>query len=454
MTEQEKTPAEISKLSLDQVFLLLEQQDFDQLQSLLGQTHPGQLADLLEAMPPKKRRQLWDLISEDQEADTLALLHDEVRNSLIDKMELEELVAAAEQMDANDLAYMLEELPEHIRQTIEERLSDQIREHLETNLSFEEGTAGRLMSRDVITVRNDVTLEVVLRYLQLHEDLPEYTDGLMVIDREGFYQGKLLLNKVLTNNKDLLVKDVMNSKHQAILATTGEHEVTLFFEQFHFVSAAVVDENNLLLGRIKLDDVIQILRTEADHALMGREGLDEEEDLFAPVISSTKRRTVWLGINLITAFLAAWVIGMFTDTLDKIVALAVLMPIVASMGGIAGSQTLTLTIRGLALDQITSGNRFWLARKEVMIGILNGMLWAVVIAFLAWLWFQDTGISLVIAAAITINLVAAAASGIAIPLLLQRLNIDPALSGAVILTTVTDVVGFMSFLGLATYFLL
>lgn len=454
MKGQEKALPEALNLSLDPVFLLLEEQDYEQLKLILNQAYPGQLADLLEAMPPKERRQLWDLVSESQEAETLTFLHDEVRNSLIDEMQPEEVVAAAEQMDANDLAYMIEELPKHIRQSIEEKLSDEIREHLETNLSFEESTAGRLMSQDVITVRNDVTLEVVLRYLQLHENLPEYTDGLMVIDREGYYQGKLLLNTVLTRNKDLLVKDVMSSQHQAILATADEHDVTLFFEKFHFVSAAVVDENNLLLGRIKLDDVIQVLRTEADHALLGREGLDEEEDLFAPVINSTKRRTVWLGINLITAFLAAWVIGIYTDTLDKIVALAVLMPIVASMGGIAGSQTLALTIRGLALAQITNGNRFWLVRKEVMIGILNGMLWAVVIALLSWLWFQDAGISLVLAAAITINLVAAAASGIAIPLILERMHIDPALSGAVILTTVTDVVGFMSFLGLATYFLL
>jgi len=454
MTEQDKSPVETSNPSLDQVFLLLEQQEIDQLKVLLEQTHPGQLADILEAMPPKKRGQLWELIPEFQQAETLSLLHDEVRNSLIVRMQPEELVAAAEQMDANDLAYMIEEFPDHIRQSIEEKLPDEILEHLETNLSFEEGTAGRLMSQDVITVRNDVTLEVVLRYLHLHEELPEYTDGLMVIDREGYYQGKLLLNKVLTSNKETLVKDVMDTQSQAIQAKVDEHEVTLFFEKFHLVSAAVVDENNRLLGRITMDDVIDILRAEADRTLLGRDGLDEEEDLFAPVVSSTKRRTVWLGINLITAFLAAWVIGLFTDTLDKIVALAVLMPIVASMGGIAGSQTLTLTIRGLALDQITSGNRFWLARKEAFIGILNGMLWALVIAVLAWLWFQDTGISLVIAAAIVINLIAAAISGIAIPLILQRINIDPALSGAVILTTVTDVVGFMSFLGLATYFLL
>jgi magnesium transporter len=453
MTELENTLNEFPKLTLDQAFVLLEQQDYNQLQLLFEQALPGQLADILEAMPPKERKKLWDLIPEAQEAETLTFLNDEVRNSLVVKMPTEDLVATAGQMDANDLADMIEELPGHIRQSIEENLSDEIREYLETSLSFEEGTAGRLMSLDVITVRNDVTLEVVLRYLKLHKDLPDYTDGLMVIDREGFYQGKVLLNKVLTHDQDTLVKDVM-TQNQAILATTDERNVALFFEQSHFVSAAVVDENNLLLGRITMDDVIHILRAESDHALMGREGLDEEEDLFAPVISSTKRRTVWLGINLVTAFLAAWVIGLYADTLEKIVALAVLMPVVASMGGIAGSQTLTLTIRGLALDQITSGNRSWLARKEIMIGFINGLLWALVIALIAWLWFQDTGISLIIGAAIVINLIAAAASGIAIPLILQRLNIDPALSGAVILTTVTDVVGFMSFLGLATYFLL
>ena len=453
MTELENTLNEFPKLTLDQAFVLLEQQDYNQLQLLFEQALPGQLADILEAMPPKERKKLWDLIPEAQEAETLTFLNDEVRNSLVVKMPTEDLVATAGQMDANDLADMIEELPGHIRQSIEENLSDEIREYLETSLSFEEGTAGRLMSLDVITVRNDVTLEVVLRYLKLHKDLPDYTDGLMVIDREGFYQGKILLNKVLTHDQDTLVKDVM-TQNQAILATTDERNVALFFEQSHFVSAAVVDENNLLLGRITMDDVIHILRAESDHALMGREGLNEEEDLFAPVISSTKRRTVWLGINLVTAFLAAWVIGLYADTLEKIVALAVLMPVVASMGGIAGSQTLTLTIRGLALDQITSGNRSWLVRKEIMIGFINGLLWALVVALIAWLWFQDAGISLIIGAAIVINLIAAAASGIAIPLILQRLNIDPALSGAVILTTVTDVVGFMSFLGLATYFLL
>jgi len=449
----ETTVIEPAELTLQQVFVLLEQEQFDQLQTLLNELQPKQLALMLEAMPPDERKQLWELIPETLSADTLTFLHDEVRNSLITEMPVEELVAAAEQMEANDLAYIMEDLPGPVRQTLEENLPDDILEHLENTLSFEEGTAGRLMSTDVITVRSDVSLGVVKRYLHLHEDLPDYTDGLMVADRDGIYQGKLLLNKVLTGDDDTLVKDVMSSQHAPILATASEHDIALFFEQFHFVSAAVVDENNRLLGRLTLDYVVAILKAEADHVLLGRAGLDEEADLFAPVINSARRRTVWLAINLVTAFLAAWVIGLYADTLEKIVALAVLMPIVASMGGIAGSQTLTLTIRGLALDQIGSGNSAWLARKEVLIGIINGLLWALVVAGVAWLWFGDGGISLVIAAAIVINLVAAAAAGIAVPLLLQRLRIDPALSGAVILTTVTDVVGFMSFLGLATQFL-
>jgi len=454
MTEIEKTAIDPPELTLQQAFILLEQEQFDQLQTLLNALQPKQLALMLEAMPPEERKQLWELIPESLSADTLTFLHDEVRNGLIAEMPAEELVAAAEQMEANDLAYIIEDLPEPVRQTLEENLPDDILEHLENTLSFEEGTAGRLMSPDVISVRSDVSLGVVKRYLHLHEDLPDYTDGLMVTDRVGIYQGKLLLNKVLTGDDEALVKDAMSSQHASILATASEHDIALFFEQSHFVSAAVVDENNHLLGRITLDYVIAILKAEADHALLGRAGLDEEADLFAPVINSARRRTVWLAINLVTAFLAAWVIGLYAETLEKIVALAVLMPIVASMGGIAGSQTLTLTIRGLALDQIGSGNRAWLARKEVLIGIINGLLWALVVAGVAWLWFGDRGISLVIAAAIVINLVAAAAAGIAIPLLLQSLRIDPALSGAVILTTVTDVVGFMSFLGLATQFLI
>ncbi|AEF99877.1 magnesium transporter [Methylomonas methanica] len=453
MTEMETIAIEPPELTLQQVFILLEQEQFDPLQTLLNEFPPKQLALMLEAMPPAERKQLWELIPETLSAETLTFLHDEVRNSLIAEMPAEALAAAAEQMEVIDLAYIMEDLPAPVRQTLEESLPDDILEHLENTLSFEEGSAGRLMSTDVISVRSDVSLGVVKRYLHLHEDLPDYTDGLMVADRDGIYQGKLLLNRVLTGDDEDLVQDVMNSQHKPILATASEHDIALFFEQSHFVSTAVVDENNRLLGRISLDYVIAILKAEADHALLGRAGLDEEADLFAPVLNSARRRTVWLAINLVTAFLAAWVIGLYADTLEKIVALAVLMPIVASMGGIAGSQTLTLTIRGLALDQISSGNKAWLARKEVLIGIINGLLWALVVSGVAWLWFRDSGISLVIGAAIVVNLVAAAAAGIAIPLILQRLRIDPALSGAVILTTVTDVVGFMSFLGLATQFL-
>ena len=454
MSEKKNVKNKVQRFSLEQVFSLLEKQDYDQLSFLLNNIHPGKLADIVEAMPPEERKQLWSLMPEPQEVEVLTLLNDKVRNSLIAEMPTEEIVAAAEQMDANDLVDLIDELPGEIKDSLEESLSDEILEHLETNLSFEEDTVGRLMDPNVITVRNDVTLAVVLRYLKLHEELPDYTDGLMVIDQQGYYQGKLLLNKILTHDETILVNDVMSTRQEAILVTADEHEIAHFFEQYHFSSAPVVDENNYLLGRITMDDAIHLLRSESDHALMGKEGLDENEDLFAPVINSTKRRFFWLGVNLATAFLAAWVINIYSVTLEKIIALAILMPIVASMGGIAGSQTLTLTIRGLALKQITGSNSGWLAQKEILIGIINGLLWALVIASITWLWFQDTNISLVIAAAIFITLVTAAVSGIAIPLTMQRLKIDPALSGSVILTTVTDVVGFISFLGLATYFLL
>lgn len=446
--------AENPMTCLQSIFELLDQPDDAPLRQLIHDQQPCQLADILEALPPDARKRFWAHIPGDKTADTLAFLHDEVRYSLIEAMSEEKLVEAAVQMDADDLVDFIEDLPEPVRENLQENLSDAIKEHLETSFSFAEGTAGRLLSPDVITVRGEVTLAVVKRYLKFHQELPEYTDGLMVVDRQGHYLGKLMLNAVLTNNDDKLVTDVMSVRYAPILASTEEHEIAQIFTQSQFVSAPVVDDGNILLGRMTMDDVIDILQAEADHNLLGRAGLDEDEDLFAPIFSSAKRRSIWLGINLITAFLAAWVIGLYAQTLEKIVALAVLMPIVASMGGIAGSQTLTLAIRGLALGQISSGNRLWLSRKEVVIGVINGLIWAVVVAGIAWLWFDNPGISLVIAAAIVINLIAAAAAGIAVPILLHRFGIDPALSGSVVLTTVTDVVGFMSFLGLATFFLL
>jgi len=296
--------------------------------------------------------------------------------------------------------------------------------------------------------------EVVLRWLRRHERLPAHTDALMVIDGEGVYQGKLPMEIIVTGDPEAKVQDVMQPDAEVVRATANEHDVANLFDRRDLVSVAVLDENDQLLGRFTVDDVIDIIREEADRVLLQSAGLDEEEDLFAPVLPSAQRRGVWLGINLVTVFLAAWVIGQFEEALSKIVALAVLMPVVASMGGIAGSQTLTLTIRGMALDQIADANVRWLTVKELAVGALNGVVWALVVAVVAFFWFNDPGLSAVIASAMVLNLVAAALAGVAVPLALRRMGIDPALSGAVILTTVTDVIGFLSFLGLASVFLL
>ncbi len=437
----------------EQVFQAIEEQDFQALKDITAAMHAAELSDLLESLPPKERSVLWEHTPDQLDADVLSEVQEEVRDVLISEMDRNELVSAASEMDVEDLAEVIVDLPTDLRTAIEESLDNAVRAKLETSLSFEEDTAGRLMSHELVSVRGDISLDVVLRYLRRKKDLPKYGDGLFVVDRDGNYMGKLPVEALLGNDPDTLVRDVMEKDDIQIQASTSAHEVAQLFERFALASLAVVEDGKLL-GRITYETAFEIFREEADHAVLSSAGLDDDEDLFSPVLRSTYKRNIWLGINLMTAFLASWVIGLFEGALDQIVALAVLMPIVASMGGIAGSQTLTLTIRGLALNQISASNIEWLKRKELSIGIINGVLWAVVVATLAWNWFDDPGIGMVIAAAVVINLIVAAMAGIVIPLTLQRMGIDPALSGAVILTTVTDVVGFMSFLGLATLFLL
>jgi magnesium transporter len=334
-------------------------------------------------------------------------------------------------------------------------LDEQRRERLETALSYPEDSAGGLMNTDMVTVRPEVTLDVVLRYLRRRKDgLPEITDNLIVVSRQGRYLGVLYLTDLLTNDPDDSVAEVMTLDVQPIPADAKAREVANRFEQLDLVSAPVIDADGRVLGRVTVDDVMDVIREEADHQFLGHAGLSEGEDMFAPVLLSARRRAVWLGINLLTAFLAAWVIGLFEATIEQIVALAVLMPVVASMGGIAGTQTLTLAIRGIALGHLSAKNIRWLVSKEMAVAMLNGLLWAVVVAGIAWLWFGSSGIAAIIATAITLNVLAATLSGALLPLLLDRFGIDPALAGGVILTTVTDVVGFLSFLGLASLFLL
>jgi magnesium transporter len=333
-------------------------------------------------------------------------------------------------------------------------LDTQHRERVEAVLSYPEDSAGGLMNTDTITVRSEVTLDVVLRYLRMLEKLPDNTDSLFVTTRDNLFVGTLPLSEILTNDPELTVAQVMKRDTEVIRARMEDDEVAKIFETHDLFSAPVVDEHMKLMGRITVDDVVDVIRDEAEHSVLGMAGLTEEEDLFAPALPSARRRAVWLGINLITAFMASWVVSNFEGTLEKIVTIAVLMNVVASMGGIAGSQTLTLVIRGLALGQVSRSNRNWLVNKEIIVGLLNGIGWALVIAAIAVFWFSDLQIGYVIAAAIIINLFVAAFSGVAIPIILQKFNIDPAIAGSVILTTITDIVGLFAFLGLATFFLL
>jgi len=444
-----------SEISLvDIVIGHLHAEEYDPVSQILETLHAAEIAALLESLPQQLRDQLWELVPAGIEGDVLTYLADEVRSHIVKTMDHDEVVAATETMDTEDLAEFMDELPTHISEAVLDSLGDDRRQRLEAALAFEDGTAGRLMSTDVISVRKDVSIAVVLRYLRMLKPLPPHMDAVMVTDENGVYLGKLTLADALSEHPSTLVSEVMDEMADVVLASTSEHDVSVLFDRRDLISVAVVDENNQLLGRITVDDAVDIIMAEADKALLASAGLKEDEGLFAPVLLSARRRAIWLGINLVTVFMAAWVIGQFEEALDKIVALAVLMPVVASMGGIAGSQTLTLTIRGLALGQVSGSNLRWLGNKELAVGLLNGMAWAVVVSIVTYAWFADMGISLIIGVAMLINLLAAAFSGVMIPVILDRMKIDPALSGAVVLTTVTDVIGFLSFLGLATIFLL
>ena len=412
--------------------------------------HPAKVAGLLESLPPDERSDAWSMVDSDRAAKVLTFLHDETCAALAQEMDLEDLVAAAQRLDLDDLVDLIQALPEELGGQLLRATGGRRREQLESMLSYPEDSAGGLMNADQIEIRPDVRLQTVLGYLRLIKALPVQTDKLMVVDRKGIYQGVLRLRTLVTEAPERKVAEVMDTELPAIRVDTPDDEVARLFQDLDMLSAPVVDEGYRLLGRITVDDVVDLIRENSDRAMMQMAGLDEEADMFAPVLTSSRRRAVWLGINLVTAFLAAWVIGLFQTTLERVVALAVLMPIVASMGGIAGSQTLTLVIRGIALHQVQGSNARALLGKEIGVALLNGVLWATVVALLAVAWFGDWEIGGVIGAAILINLLFAALAGLLVPLVLDRAGIDPALAGGVILTTVTDVVGFFVFLGLAS----
>jgi len=426
----------------------------DQARKLLADLRPAEIADLLESLPHGPREILWELVDSCNRGKTLVHVNDEVRAGLIGKMSTRDLVAATTDLDTDDLADLLKDQPGAVVQEVLRAMNMRNRERLEAVLQYPEDSAGGMMNPDTVTVLSDASIDDVLRHLRRLKDIPGTTDTLIVVDQSNRYMGLLPLMTLLTSAPGLLVATVMDSDSKAMPATLPDTEVARLFEDHDLVSAPVIDGTGKLLGRITIDDVVDVIREDADHSLLSMAGLDEEDDTFAPVIKSARRRGVWLGVNLFTALLASWVIGLFQATLEQVVALAVLMPIVASMGGVAGSQTLIIAIRGLALGQIGNSNARWLMQKELAVTALNGLVWALVVALISGFWFQNRDIGLIIGAALIINLVCAAVAGLSIPFILRHMNIDPAHAGTVLLTTITDVVGFMVFLGLGTMFLL
>jgi magnesium transporter len=429
-------------------------QDLDRAVVMLTGMYPAEIAHLLESLPPEKRDFVWQLVDPEQQGDVLLEVNDDIRGQLIQEMAPAELIAVSESLaDIDDLADFVQELEDHDIQLVLQSMDEQDRQRLEAVLSYPEDTAGGIMNTDTLTVRPENSIDTVLRYLRKKGELPRMTDSLIVVDRNNRYLGVVPLTTLLTREPQLKIGDLVDNAFEGIPAEMKDSDVATLFAHRDFVSAPVVDNDGVLLGRITVDDVVDVIRDDADHSLMRMAGLNEEDDMFAPVIRSSRRRAFWLGINLLTALAASWVIGLFDTTIQKLVALAVLMPVVASMGGIAGSQTLTLVIRGMALGQITGTNARRLLRKELAVGILNGLVWAIIVAGVAIGWFGDVQLGVIIGAAIIVNLITAAFAGALIPLMLRKLGTDPALGGGVVLTTVTDIIGFFAFLGLATLFL-
>ncbi len=421
---------------------------------LVNTLAPAEIGNLLESLPPGKREVVWGLVDPEDDGEVLVHVGEEVRESLLADMDPDEIIAAVEDLDIDDLADLVEDLPDTVIDEVLKSMDRENRERLEQVLSYPEDSAGRLMNPDVVTVRADVNVDVVLRYLRLRGELPDHTDHLFVVSRRHQYLGRLSLASLVTHEDSTPINRLIDDEQPAIDVGENADEVARQFSDHDWVSAPVVDDNNILLGRITIDDVVDIIRSQAEHQALGAAGLDEEEDLFSPIKRAVRGRVVWLGINLCTAFLAATVIGQFELTLQKVVALAVLMPIVAGVGGNAAVQVLTLMVRGIALGQVGQSNARILLWKESRVALINGTLIGTVVGIIAFLWFHSFLLSLVITLALIINFCAAALAGVLLPLLLKRMNVDPAVAGTVVVTAVTDVMGFFSFLGLATLILL
>ena len=438
--------------TVSQIKHLIASRSGQEIQSLLDELKPQDLADVLESSPPAQRTMLWELLDESQQSEIIRHVDEDVVLSLLSDKSGKQIATVLELTDDDDTADILQQLPADLIQKVLIAMDVQDRSRVENLLAYPEDTAGGMMDTDTISVRPQVSLYVVFRYLRRHSELPSMTDSIFVVNSRDAFVGVLPLSSLLVSNPMLTVGEIMVTEIEAIPADMSEHDVAAKFERYDLVSAPVIDQDNKLLGRITIDDVVDVIIDEADHSILGMAGLNEDSDIFAPIVKTAKSRAIWLGANLITAFIAASVIDIFKDTIEKVVALAVLMPIVASMGGVAGSQTLTLVIRNMAQDELFDNNLAWLTRREVAVGAINGCLWSLVVAVATSMFFNDINLGLIIAAALVINLLTAALSGALLPSFLRSIGIDPAIAGTVVLTTITDVVGFLSFLGLATLF--
>jgi magnesium transporter len=444
--------AESNQANLERINLALSQGAIARARQLSNEDLAApDIAHLLSSVPPKQRTILWNLVeAEELAADVLAYLGEEERSEIVSRLEPEELANLIESFEFDDKVDLLQELPESVIEEVLLSMDSQDRQRVEDVLSYDEDSAGGLMNTDVVTVRPDITIDVVLRYIRRYRELPPMTDNLWVVNRRDEFIGQVPISKILISDPTTTIREIMETEVEPLIVSTHEDEVAQRFERLDLVSAPVVNENGKLLGRITIDDVVDVIRASADHSLMSQAGLDEDEDIFAPLVRTVRRRSIWLGINLLTAFLASAVIGMFEATLEQVVALAILMPVVASMGGIAGTQALTIVIRGMALGRVGSANIRALLSREVIIGSANGLFWSMIVGLAAYVWFGDFTLGYVIAIAIIVNLIVAALVGTLLPGYLKSMQIDPALAGGVVLTTVTDVVGFFCFLGVAT----
>lgn len=434
---------------LERLLELLQVGNSAPIESFLSELHPADVADLLESLTPTDRARAWLQIPDEQGGFVLNELQEAVRGQLIGETPKERLAQLIQPLDVDDIADLVPDVPANILSDVLFTVNQEARKGLGEVLSYPEDSAGGLMDLDMIAVRDDVTLGVITRFLRLRGELPLNTDVLFLVDREGVLKGVLPIGSLLIAPLNDLVAEHVDPEPVFFGVLDSEEEVASAFEKYNLISAPVVDENNRLIGRITIDDVVDVIREIESQMIMAGAGLRQDEDVFSPVTQTARSRAVWLGVNLMTALLGSWVIGQFEGTIQKLVALAVLMPIVASMGGNAGMQTLTIVIRGLSVGNINSSNIRAVLRKEILVGILNGLLWAVAVALIAALWFGDPNLGVVIALATLINLVIAAFAGVFLPIILDKLGIDPALAGGVALTTGTDVVGYFAVLGLA-----